>query len=163
MTTVGAIADANSETLEQIQQVKKQNEELLEKIKVLQLEVKKDKEQTLENKKAFAEFVGKTTSDLSLTREQVSSSYSELKKLQDKTLWLKWADWFAPLSALAIALGFGVLAGGGLMFQRYNTATAKLGRDIGKWNLDRIVHCQSTDNPQCTVWIVPPDSEQQSE
>lgn len=163
MTTVGAIADANNETLEQVQQVKKQNEELLKKIEILQLEVKKDKEKTLENKKAFAEFVGKTTSDLSLTQERVNLSYSDIKKLQDKTIWLKWADWFAPLSALAIVGGAGLLVGGGLMFQRYNTATAKLGLDIGKWNLDRIVKCQGDNNPKCTLWIVPPNSLERGE
>lgn len=114
MTTVGAIADANNETLEQVKQFKKQNEELLKKIEILHAEVKKDKSETLANKKAFAEFVGKTTSDLSLTQKQVSNSYSELKKLQNKTLWLKWADWFAPLSAFAITLGVGALVGVGV-------------------------------------------------
>ena len=163
MTTVGAIANANSETLEQVRETKRQNQELLEKIEVLQLEAKKDLKQTLETKRAFAEFVGQTTKELSLTHNLVSSSHSDLKKLQNKTLWLKWADWFAPLSALAIALGIGALVGGGLMFQRYNTATARLGRDIGKWNIERIVHCQETNNPKCTLWIVPPGSLERGE
>lgn len=162
MATVSAIADANSETLSQIQQVKKQNEELLEETKVLQLEAKKDKEQTLENKKAFAKFVGQTTSELSQTHKLVDSSHSDLKKLQSKTNWLEWANWFAPLSALAIAVGAGLLAGGWFTRLKYNTPVERFGRNVTEWNMDRIVNCQKTNNPKCTLWIVPPGSELQS-
>ena len=163
MATVSAIADANSETLEQIRETKKQNEELFEKIEILHAEVKKDKEQTLENKKAFAKFVGQTTSELSQTYKLVNSSHSQLKKLQNKTLWLSWGNWFAPLSALAMAVGAGLLAGGWLMSLKYNTPVERFGRNVTDWNMDRIVKCQETNNPKCTLWIVPPDSPQRQE
>lgn len=163
MATVSAIADANSETLSQVRKTKKQNEKLFEKIEVLHAEVKKDKEQTLENKKAFAKFVGQTTSELSQTYKLVNSSSSDLKKLQNKTQKLSWANWFAPLSALAIAVGAGLLAGGWLMSLKYNTPVERFGRNVTDWNMDRIENCFDTENPKCTLWIVPPDSPQRQE
>lgn len=44
------------------------------------------------------------------------------------------------------------------MFQRYNTATARLGRNISEWNIEPIVKCQSDNDPKCNLWIVSPDS-----
>ena len=154
---------ANSETLSQVQETKKQNEKLFEKIEVLHAEVKKDKEQTLENKKAFAKFVGQTTSELSQTYKLVNSSSSDLKKLQNKTQKLSWAKEFAPLSALAIAVGAGLLAGGWLMSLKYNTPVERFGRNVTDWNMDRIQNCLDTENPKCTLWIVSPDSPQRQE
>jgi hypothetical protein len=158
MATVSAIADAHSETWSQAQRTQRQNEELLEEIKVLHAEVTRDQRQTLENKKAFAKFVGKTTKELSLAHKQIDSSHSELSQLQLKTHWLKFADWYSPLSALVIVGGACFMAGGWLTFQKYNGAIDQLGRNIATWNLKQIVECQRQKKTTCNVLIVNPDS-----
>jgi len=158
MSTVSAIADANSETLNQIRETKKQNEKLVEAIRVLHAETSQDRERNVENMNALIQWVKRTTDELKLTHKHVNSSHSALNQLQNKTLWLKWADWFSPLLAL-IFVGAGCFAAGsGLTVGRYNTPVEKLGRDLLNWNGNDYLQCQSDDNPKCTFWIVPPDS-----
>ena len=160
MSTVGAIADASNETLEQVRETKKQNEELSQTLSTLQAEAKAERERNIENMNALIGWVNKTTNEFKLTNQQTQGSYSELRKLQQKTFWFKSISWYFPLMALFIMGGSGFLAGGWLMSQKYNTPVEKFGRDIMNWNLDRVVHCQQTNNPKCTVWIVAPDSPQ---
>ncbi len=163
MVTTSAIAEANSETLSQVQRTQRQNEELIEEVKILRAEALADKQQHIESMNALIGWVNKTTNEFELTHQQIDASHSSLKKLQQKTLWLSFANWYSPLSALLIMGGACFLAGGWLTFQKYNTSADRLGRNIGKWNLDRIVHCQETNNPQCTLWIVHPDSPKRNE
>jgi hypothetical protein len=65
---------------------------------------------------------------------------------------------FWSLPAL-LALGL-IWSGGTWMIasQRYNHPNNIFGREMVDWNIDRINHCYDTNNPKCTVWIVPPDS-----
>ena len=158
MSTVGAIADASSENFERLQENQKQSEELFKRLTALQAETKAEREKQSENMNALIGWVNKTTEQLKLARQQIRDSHSELKLLQQKTFWLKLADWVTPLWALTIVGGVCFVAGGWLTYQKYNKSADLLGRNLIEWNLDRIVHCQKTDNPKCTVWIVHPDS-----
>ncbi|MFM2315383.1 MAG: hypothetical protein RLZZ04_4661, partial [Cyanobacteriota bacterium] len=158
MDSTSAIAEANSETLEQIQLTKRQNEELIEEVKVLRAEALADKQSHIESMNALIGWVNKTTNEFKLTHQQIDASYSALQKLQQKTLWLKLADWYSPLSALVIVGVACFLFGGLLTFQKYNTEIEQFGRNIISWNTDRIDHCFETNNPKCTVWIEDPDS-----
>lgn len=158
MATTSAIADANSETLEQLEQTKKQVGELIESVKILHVQTQADRQKNAENMNALIRWVNQATDEFKLTKQQIQSSHSNLSKLQQKTLWLKFADWYSPLSALTIVGGACFIAGGWLTFQKYNGAIDQLGRNIATWNLDRIVKCQDDKNPKCTVWIVPPGS-----
>ena len=158
MSTVGAIAEANSETLEQVQNNKKQSEELFERLEVFQTEAKAERKKQSEDTIEFVNYVNKATEQLKLARQQIRYSHSQLKLLQQKTFWIKLADWVSPLSALAIVGGFCFVAGGWLTYQKYNQSDDLLRRNFVEWNLDRILHCQQTNNPKCTIWIVPPDS-----
>ena len=158
MTTVSAIAEANSETLEQLRQAKKQNEELLNEVKMLRAQANAEREKNIENMNALIEWVNKTNKEFKLTQQQIQSSQSDLRKLQQKTLWLKFADWYSPLSALIIVGAGCFVAGWWLTFQKYNGSLEQFGRDIVNWNVDRIVKCNDDKNPKCTFWIVPPGS-----
>ena len=158
MATTSAIADANSETLEQVLKNKKQSEELSLTLTTLQAEAKADREKNIENMNALIGWVNKTTEQFKLTQQQIQSCQKDLRLLQSKTLWLKWADWFAPIWALTIVGGTSFLVGGWLTFQKYNGTLERFGRNITDWNIDRIVNCQKTNNPKCTFWIVPPGS-----
>jgi hypothetical protein len=158
ISAVGAMADANSETWEQLEQTKKQVGELIESVKILHVQTQADRQKNAENMNALIGWVNQATDEFKLTKQQIQSSHSNLSKLQQKTLWLKFADWYSPLSALTIVGGACFIAGGWLTFQKYNGAIDQLGRNIATWNLDRIVKCQDDKNPKCTVWIVPPGS-----
>jgi len=163
MSTVGAIADASNETLEQVQETKKQNEELSQTLTTLQAEAKADREKNIENMNALIGWVNKTTNEFKLTNQQNQDSYSELRKLQQKTFWFKSISWYFPLMALFIMGASGFLAGGWLASQKYNTFEEQYGRNIFKWNRDRLIKCENDGNPKCTFWIVPPDSPQRNE
>ena len=163
MGTVGAIADASSENFERLQENTEQIEEVSKTLSTLQAEAKADREKNIENMNALIGWVNKTTNEFKLTNRQNIDSYSELKKLQQKTFWFKSISWYFPLMALFIVGGFGFLAGGWLTVQKYTTFEEEYGRNIFNWNKDRLIKCQNDDNPKCTFWIVPPDSPQRSE
>jgi hypothetical protein len=158
MDSTSAIADANSETLEQIQLTKKQNENLESKLTELDARFDAREQKSIKSKQAFVEWVSLTTRELNEIRQKLDSSHSAVERLQLKTFWLKWAEWLSPLLALTIVGGAGFLAGGWLTYQKYNTSVDRLGRNIVGWSLDRIVDCQETDNFECNVWIKDPAS-----
>ncbi|MEO0015359.1 MAG: hypothetical protein RLZZ535_3748 [Cyanobacteriota bacterium] len=160
MDSTSAIADANSETLEQVGQTERQIEQLLAKLTALQVNINADEQKSIKSKQAFVEWVSKTTRELNEIRQKLDRSHSAIERLQLNTFWLKWAEWVSPLFALTIVGSAGLLAGGWLTYQNYNSYVDELGRDLMGWNLDRLVECQEDKNPKCTFWIVPPDSPQ---
>jgi hypothetical protein len=158
MATVSAISSANQETLDQVQQTKKQNEDLSKTITTLIAETKADREKNLENMNALIEWINKTNQRQEKVNQQISNSISEVKKIKQNKIWLRIADGFLSLPALVM---FGLtLVGGTWWFGsiRYNHPNNVFGRDVVDWNIERINHCQETDNPKCTFWIVPPGS-----
>lgn len=157
MATTSAIAEANSETLNRVGQTKQQSEQLLEKLTALGLNLEANEQRSDKSKQAFVDWVGRTTKELNQIALELNSSRSAIERLQQKTGWLKWADWFSPLLALTIVGGAGFLIGGWLTYQKYNGYVEELGRDLMSWNLDRYVKCLDDRNPKCTFWIVPPE------
>ena len=157
MATTSAIAEANGETLERVGQTKQQSERILEKLTALGLNLEANEQRSDKSKQAFVDWVGRTIKELNQIALELRSSRSAIERLQQKTFWLKWADWFSPLLALTIVGGASFLAGGWLTYQKYNGYVEELGRDIMNWNLDRIVKCRQDNNPKCTFWIVPPE------
>ena len=105
MATTSAIAEANSETLEQVKETKQQNEELSKTLATLQAEAKADREKNIENMNALIVWMNKTVQRQENVNQQINDSYADLRKLQQKTLWFKFADWYSPLSALVIVGG----------------------------------------------------------
>ena len=163
MATTSAIAEANSETLEQVQQTKKQNEKLFEEIKILHAEFKADRQKNLKNMNALIEWVGNTTQRQETVNEQIEHSISEIGKIQQNKIWLKIANVFWSFPALVV---FGLICIGStwwLASKRYNHPNNVFGRDIVDWNVERINHCRETQNPKCTFWIVPPGSPERKE
>ena len=163
MAATSAIADANSETLNRVGQTQQQNERILSKLTALGLNLEANEQRSDKSKQAFVDWVGRTTKKFNQIVLELNSSRSKIERLQQKTGWLKWADWFSPLLALTIVGGAGFLIGGWLTYQKYNGFVEELGRDIMNWNLDRLVKCRQDNNPKCTLWIVPPDSPKRNE
>lgn len=158
MATTSAIAEANSEALNRVRQTLEQNRNLKSELAALEASVEAGREENVKIMTALIDRLKSETEKSNKVQKQMNSSYSAIKSLQQKTLWLKWADWFSPLLALAIVGGASFLAGGWLTYQKYNSYVEELGRDIMSWNLDRLVKCRDDKNPKCTFWIVPPGS-----
>lgn len=163
MATTSAIAEANSETLEQVRQTKKQNEELLVEITTLHAESKADRQKNVENMNALIGWVNKTTQRQETVNKKISNSVSEIGKIQQNKIWLRIADGFWSFPAL---VAFGLILVGGTWWiasRRYNHPNNVFGRDLVDWNVERINNCRETENPKCTFWIVPPGSPQRNE
>ena len=156
MDSTSAIAEANGETLEQVGQTKQQIEQLVEKVTALQANLNADGQKSIKSKQAFVEWVGLTTRELNEIRQKLDHSHSAIERLQLKTFWLKWAEWFSPLLALTIVGGAGLLAGGWLTYQKYNTPIEKLGRNLIELNIDRYLKCSDDRNPKCTFLMYEP-------
>jgi hypothetical protein len=163
MATVSAISSANQETLDQVQQTKQQNEDLSKTLTTLIAETQADREKNLEKINALIERFNKTNQRQEKVNQLLSNSISEIGKIQQNKIWLRIADGFLSLPALVM---FGlILVGGTWWFGsiRYNHPNNVFGRDVVDWNIERINHCRETDNPKCTVWIVPPGSPQRNQ
>ena len=163
MVTTSAIAEANNETLAQAQQAKAEAEELKREFMALRASEIADRQRNEEVTKALLGQVEQVTRRQELTNTQINNSASNLERIQKKAFWLKWADWFSPLSALVVVQLTGIGVTWWLASARYNQPNNILGRRLVDWNIQRIRHCQETENPKCTVWIVHPDSPKRKE
>jgi hypothetical protein len=163
MATTSAIADANSETLEQVGQTKRQIEDLESKLTELDAKFSAREQKNIENMNALIAWVNKTTQKQEAVNQQIALSVSGIDKIQRNKIWLKIADAFWSLPAL-LALGL-IWVGGTWMIasKKYNSPNTVFGRNLVEWNIDRLNHCQETNNPKCTLWRVPPGSPERQE
>lgn len=155
MDSTSAIADANSETLEQIQQTKKQNEDLEFKLTKLDAKFDAREQKSIENMNALIAWVNKTTQKQEAVNQQIARSVSGIDQIQRNKIWLKIADGFWSLPALLV---LGLIWSGGtwmIAYQKYNSPNAVFGRNLVELNIDRINNCFKTNNPKCT-FIMPP-------
>lgn len=163
MATVSAIAQANSENFERAAKIEKQNEELKKEIIALHAQVKAERQQNTESIKAVADWVERTTRRQETVNQQITKSISEVGKIQRNKVWLRIADGLYCFPVLVI--GISIIMGGTwwAASRKYNRTIHVFGRNLVTWNVDRFDHCFETENPKCTVWIVPPDSPQRQE
>ena len=163
MTTVGAIAEANSETLEQVQHTLKRIEKLESSLAQLDAKFGAREQKSIKEINAFVEWASNITKRQETVNQQVNHSISEIGKIQQNKVWLRIAEGFWSLPAL---VAFGLILVGGTWWiasTRYNHPNNVFGRDVVDWNVERINHCRETNNPKCTFWIVPPGSPERNE
>jgi hypothetical protein len=136
----------------------RQNEKLFESVKRLEAKIEADTQRNTENMIALMEWVNKTTQRQETVNQQTTNSLAEIGKIQRNKVWLRIADAFWSLPAL-VALGL-IWIGGTWMIasKKYNSPNTVFGRNLVEWNIDRLNHCQETNNPKCTLWRVPPGS-----
>jgi hypothetical protein len=163
MDSNSAIALANSETLEQIQQTKKQNQDLKSKLTELDAKFDAREQKSIENMNALIAWVNKTTQRQEAVNQQISRSVSGIDQIQRNKVWLKIADVFWSLPALIVGTSIAICGTWMIAYQKYNSPNTVFGRDVVNWNVDRINHCRETNNPKCTFWIVPPGSPERNE
>jgi hypothetical protein len=155
MDSTSAIAEANSETLEQIQQTKKQNEDLKSKLTELDAKFDAREQKSIENMNALIAWVNKTTQKQEAVNQQIARSVSGIDQIQRNKIWLKIADGFWSLPALIT--GISIAVGGTWIFayKQFNSPNTVFGRNLVELNVDRINHCFETNNSKCT-FIMPP-------
>jgi hypothetical protein len=163
MSTVSAIADANSENWSHAQRTQRQYEDLESKLTELDAKFSAREQKNIENMNALIAWVNKTTQKQEAVNQQIALSVSGIDKIQRNKIWLKIADAFWSLPAL-LALGL-IWVGGTWMIasKKYNSPNTVFGRNLVEWNIDRLNHCQETNNPKCTLWRVPPGSPERQE
>lgn len=158
MATTSAISEANSETLEQVRQAKLEASNFKHEIIALRTLVKSERQDNLEQMNTFVGYSRETTKLLATMETRTHQTLSEMKKIQQRTAWLKVAEF---LYSYPVLIAYGLFWIGITWFiasKRYNHPHNVLGRDLVDWNVERINHCRQTENPKCTFWIVPPGS-----
>ncbi len=156
MATTSAIASANSETLSQAQTATLRAVELNEVVS-LRTSVESDRKTNEDVLKVLLQRIGQTTQGLSTAIGQVNQASTAITRLQQNTVWIKFAEWFSPLTALAIVALVGFGSGGWVTWHKYNDSLGVLGRDLVNWNANRILKCRQDNNPKCTIWVAPPE------
>lgn len=157
MATTTAIAEANSETLSQAQLATQRAIELKDEVVTLRTNVESDRQTNEDVLKVLLQRIGQTTKGLETATGQINGASTTIRRLQQNTVWIKFAEWFSPLTALAIVALVGFGSGGWVTWLSYNDSLGVLGRDLVNWNTDRLLKCRDDDNPKCTLWIVPPE------
>ena len=157
MATTSAIAQANSETLSQARLAALRAIELKDEVVTLRTCVESDRKTNEDVLKVLLQRIGQTSGGLSTAIGQINEANAALRRLQQNTVWIKMADWFSPLAALAIVALVGFGSGIWVTWLKYNDSTNSLGRDLVEWNRERILKCLDDKNPKCTIWLVPPE------
>lgn len=156
MAAVGAISEANRETLKQAQdavvEARRLKDEVLSALSAVEEDLEKQRQEFAD----LSEKIEVSKQGMERGSVQMSRAYVGIKNLQKNIVWLKFAEWFSPLAALSFALLVGAAGGWWTMWLKYNDDANVLGRNLVQWNLDRVLKCQEDDNPKCTIWIVPP-------
>ncbi len=157
MATTSAIASANSETLSQARLAALRAIELKDEVVTLRTSVESDRKTNEDVLKVLLQRIGQTTGGLSTAIGQINEANTALKRLQQNTIRIKMAHWFAPLMALAIVALVGFGSGIWVMSLKYDDFSNTFGRNLVEWNVDRLIKCRNDGNPKCTIWIVSPE------
>jgi hypothetical protein len=156
MAATSAIAEANSEVLNQSRATVGEAQQLKDQIQALRASVDKDRETNENVLKVLLERMGQSIGGLNTAIKQINKASNDIQKLQQGTALVKFADWFSPLFALLVALIVGFGGGWWAMWLKYSEPDSVLGRRLVQWNIERILKCQQDNNPKCTIWILPP-------
>lgn len=155
MTTTGAIAEANSETLDRVRQTKGEIAELTKQLDSLHSCIQFERQTNKEVMTALIEKLRSTTNELNRANKKFEDSILSVKKLQQQISWSKRTEWFTPLFALLIMGLSGGIAGATFTSHYFNSHSEKLGRNITKWNQKQLIECIESQNTECTIRLVP--------
>ncbi len=93
--------------------------------------------------------------------QECKTVIADLKTQQPQDVWTTKRLLLGAIAATFIA-SIGSIAGWSSktaqVYQRYSPAELEYLSKLWQWNSDRLLKCQVTQNPKCTIWIVPPPS-----
>ncbi len=156
MANTSAIAEANAEVLSQSLATVREAVVLQKLLTVWAAKVESNSKNNEQVLKALLERMGQSQKGLETALSQINGANTALVELQRNTTWIKVTEWFSPLVALLVAALVGAGGSWWVMNRKYNDSLNVLGRNLVKWNIDRILKCQEDKNQKCTLWLVPP-------
>jgi hypothetical protein len=104
MATTSAIAEANRETLAQARLAIQRVEELKDEVVTLRTSVEADRQTNINVLEDVLGRLGKSTKGLETAISQINGANTAITRLQQNTKWIKFTEWFSPLTALVIVL-----------------------------------------------------------
>lgn len=156
MANTSAIAEAKAEVLSKSRVMVREAVVLQKLLTVWGAKVESNSKNNEQVLKALLERMGQSQKGLETALSQINGANTELVELQRNTTWIKVTEWFSPLVALLVAALVGAGGSWWVMNLQYNDSLNVLGRNLVKWNIDRILKCQKDKNQKCTLWVVPP-------
>ncbi len=156
MANTSAIAEANAEVLNQSRVTVREAVQLQKLLMAWGDRVEADDKTNQKVLQLLLERMAQSIKGLDQANTQIDEANKALVKLQRNTTWIKVTEWFSPLAALLVAALVGAGGSWWVMNLKYNDSLNVLGRNLVKWNIDRILKCQKDKNPKCTLWILPP-------
>jgi Mg2+ and Co2+ transporter CorA len=156
MANTSAIAEANAEVLNQSRVTVREAVQLQKLLMAWGERVEADDKTNQKVLQILLERMVESIKGLEKANTQITEANKALVKLQRNTTWIKVTEWFSPLVALLVAALVGAGGSWWVMNLKYNDSLNVLGRNLVKWNIDRILKCQEDKNQKCTLWLVPP-------
>ena len=148
MATVGAIADANGETLDRVQQTEKRVENLAEKLAMIDAKFDERERRNIDSANDVVKWANSTSTRLEKVNHQVGELTTEIAEIQRNKVWLRIADCFWSVPALAAIMLISMGSTWWVASKKYNDSNSVFGREIVSWSIDRIINCQKTSNPK---------------
>lgn len=156
IANTSAIAQANAEVLNQSLATVREAAQLQRLLMAWGERVESDDKNNQKVLQILLERMGESIKGLKQANTQIDEANKAIVKLQRNTTWIKVTEWFSPLVALLVAALVGAGGSWWVMNLQYNDSLNVLGRNLVKWNIDRILKCQEDKNQKCTLWLVPP-------
>lgn len=153
MSTTSAITEANTETLDRVQQLQHEIKTIIEQSKSFHDAILGDKDKYNQSINSVVEQYQQISLELQQAKIEIKQSTLAAKKFYQQVSLAKYAEWFSPLSALLIIGVFGFISGGWLTGRFYNTSSQKLGRELLESNRQQIFKCINQNQSQCSINI----------
>ena len=150
MGTVGAIADANDETLDRVQQTKKQVEALSTKLAQLNAKFDEREHKSTKEMNAFLEWASKIAKRQETVNQQIERSVSGIGKIQRNKVWLKIAEGFWSMPVLVACFSIAIGGTWWVASTKYNHPNNVFGRRLVEENIEQINICLENEALECT-------------
>lgn len=153
MSTMSAITEANSETLDRVRHLQLETKTLIDQTKTFYETVIAEKDKHNQSIISIVEQYKQISLELNQANIQINNSTLQVKKFHQQVSWAKRSEWFSPLLALLIIGAAGFIAGSWLTGHFYNTSSQKLGRELLDSNRQKIFKCINQGQSQCLINI----------
>ena len=151
IATVQAIAQANSETLEQIEKTKIEVRELVQEVKSLRLNYAAQEQKSKDEVATTVDILKQTAQKFERTNTQIRQAILSLTKLKQQLCWQQQSRWFTPLLALVIVSTGSAFVGSWLTVRAYNSPAEKFRKDLFQRNQQTITDCLNSRRDKCTL------------
>ena len=151
IATVQAIAQANSETLEQIEKTKIEVRELVQEVKSLRLNYAAQEQKSKDEVATTVDILRQTAQKFERTNTQIRQAILSLTKLKQQLFWQQQSRWFTPLLALVFMSTGSAFVGSWLTVHAYNSPAEQFRKNLFQRNQQTITDCLNSRRDKCTL------------